>query len=246
MEIVTRTNNGHITVGALVSSFCAKMKAQCIERETFGDIDLNKTFTEFCDAGRDMLRGFVIDEQNKFVYGNLLLWALADGRMQCINPFTHEKQSGNLFKGLYIAGNPGSGKTWATRILNEFCRRAAIKIRFSGREEKLGWTSYHAHDITNGYITYGNTDAYKVLDVLCIQDLGNEPLESVYMGNRANVLAELLEHRGDESHHKLTIITSNLRINDPRIKELYGDRVASRLIGMCNYFELTGNDRRLN
>jgi len=65
----------------------------------------------------------------------------------------------------------------------------------------------------------------------------------LYMGNRINVMRRILEYRGDQSD-QITLITSNLPYNSKKFVELYGDRVASRLNEMCNYFEITGKDRR--
>ena len=79
--------------------------------------------------------------------------------------------------------------------------------------------------------------------MLGIQDLGSEPQESLYMGNRVDVVRQLIEHRGDKTD-EMTLITSNLKINGERLVNRYGDRVASRLVEMCNYFEIKGKDRR--
>ena len=85
--------------------------------------------------------------------------------------------------------------------------------------------------------------AYKTAPMLCIQDLGNEPQEALYMGNRLDVARYIIEYRGD-AHAELTFITSNLRMGGDILKERYGDRVASRLMEMCNYYEIKGKDRR--
>ena len=84
---------------------------------------------------------------------------------------------------------------------------------------------------------------YKKQAMLGIQDLGNEPQESLYMGNRLDVVRNLIEYRGDKQD-EMTFITSNLRINGDILIDRYGDRVASRLVEMCNYFEIKGKDRR--
>ncbi len=63
------------------------------------------------------------------------------------------------------------------------------------------------------------------------------------MGNRLDVLRNVLEYRGDKTD-ELTLITSNLKINGEALSNRYGDRVASRLREMCNYFEIKGKDRR--
>ena len=79
--------------------------------------------------------------------------------------------------------------------------------------------------------------------MLGIQDLGCEPQESLYMGNRVDVVRQLIEYRGDKTD-EITLITSNLKINGEKLVNRYGDRVASRLNEMCNYFEIKGKDRR--
>ena len=40
-----------------------------------------------------------------------------------------------------------------------------------------------------------------------------------------------------------TIITSNLTLDE--VREKLGDRIASRIVGMCHPVRLTGRDRRL-
>jgi len=79
--------------------------------------------------------------------------------------------------------------------------------------------------------------------MLGIQDLGQEPQESLYMGNRVDVVRQLIEYRGDRTD-EITFITSNMKINGDVLMNRYGDRVASRLMEMCNYYEIKGKDRR--
>ncbi len=65
----------------------------------------------------------------------------------------------------------------------------------------------------------------------------------MYMGNRLNVLRAILEYRGDRTD-KITMISSNLPVQHKAFTDKYGDRVASRMCEMCNYYQLTGIDRR--
>ena len=58
-----------------------------------------------------------------------------------------------------------------------------------------------------------------------------------------NVLRAILEYRGDRSD-QITLISSNIPMEHKMFTDKYGDRVASRMREMCNYFELTGQDRR--
>ena len=79
--------------------------------------------------------------------------------------------------------------------------------------------------------------------MLGIQDFGQEPQENLYMGNRIDVVRQLIEYRGDKCD-EMTLITSNMKMQGDVLMNRYGDRVASRLVEMCNYFEIKGKDRR--
>ena len=107
----------------------------------------------------------------------------------------------------------------------------------------LSWAITRADEVCQEYVANGEIQRYKQRAMIGIQDLGQEPKEVLYMGNRLNVLQQLLEYRGDRTD-QLTLITSNLRISSDTLKRDYGDRVQSRLVEMCNYFEIKGRDRR--
>ena len=96
--------------------------------------------------------------------------------------------------------------------------------------------------ICDAYARAGSLVYYQSMRIIGIQDLGSEPRETLYMGNRKEVMREFLELRGD-TPGRLTIITSNF--NYATIRKAYGDRVWSRLHQMCNYVELVGDDMRL-
>lgn len=78
---------------------------------------------------------------------------------------------------------------------------------------------------------------YSRCPILVLDDLGVEKttewaLQTLYI---------ILNNR--YSNYMQTIITSNLTIEE--IGEKLGDRIASRIAGMCKIIKLTGNDRRL-
>ena len=107
------------------------------------------------------------------------------------------------------------------------------------------WSIYRADEVCREWACIGDIQKFKTISILAIQDLGQEQQETLYMGNRMNVLKQLLEYRGDQDG-QLTLITSNLKLSGKKLEELYGDRVQSRLFEMCNYFEIKGKDRRKN
>lgn len=187
---------------------------------------------------------FVIDKNNEYVYRNIVKWIHGDESMQAVDPKTNKLTQGRLKAGIYITGSTGTGKSWCLNILRDYARLIKRPIHFMPDDNRTQfiWASYNASDITNEYLAVGNIREIEDKRMLCIQDLGCEPTEIVYMGNRINVIKSLIERRGDEMNRML-LVTSNIPI--ARIVERYGDRVASRLNQMCNYYILKGDDRRL-
>ncbi len=189
---------------------------------------------------------FTIDENNRFVYENCVRWAIGDVGMRATHPETGAEIAGDLRKGIYIAGTVGSGKSLCMRILKTFCVK--LKVRVAVGKEKvsslLWWPSFRADELAERYGKEGDISEIKSCPVIDIQDLGSEPLETVYMGTRLEVLRGILEFRGDHPGEYLTLLTSNLKMAGDDLKELYGNRVSSRLREMCNYFEIKGKDRR--
>ena len=118
------------------------------------------------------------------------------------------------------------------------------RVNYGGETDcRLWWRIARADEIVSRVIETTSIDEYKKVKILCIQDFGAEPLEAVAMCNRMNVLRTLLEYRGDRSDC-LKMITSNYSLKNPTLTESYGERVTSRLMEMCNYFEIKGKDRR--
>jgi len=193
--------------------------------------------------GKRRNKKFRIDEENRFTYENLIRWVHGDDKMQCIDPKTKNVMPGNLNSGIYIAGNTGTGKSWALEIMAAYCSVDSVAVEVGGKITQLKWPSFRTDAICDVYMTTGMLERFKNARVMAFQDLGSEPMESLYMGNRLNVMRQILENRGDRTD-VITLITSNLPINCQEFTSMYGDRVASRLLEMCNYFEIKGTDRR--
>ena len=153
-----------------------------VKRFQYLPYDLNLALKVVEAIGKKRNPKFIIDDENRFTYENLIRWVHGDPEFKCLNADTKE-------------------------VIN------------------------------------GTFEGFKKMNIIGFQDLGSEPIESLYMGNRINVMRRILEYRGDQSD-QITLITSNLPYNSKKFVELYGDRVASRLNEMCNYFEITGKDRR--
>ena len=208
------------------------------------DLSVDDAMDIVKEIGRGYSSDFVIDQHNEYVYRNIIKWIHGDDSMQAVDPQTNKLTQGRLKAGVYIAGTTGTGKSWCLDILRDYAIEIKAPIHFVPDEHntQLVWSSYNASDITDEYKAEGNIREIESKKLLCIQDLGCEPEEIVYMGNRVSVLKSLIERRGDK-RNRMLLVTSNRPMD--KISSIYGDRVASRLNQMCNYFILLGEDRRI-
>jgi DNA replication protein DnaC len=215
-------------------------------RYQYTDYDINRALEVVEALGKRRNPKFVIDSNNRFTYENFIKWCHCDETMKALNPVTGEIVNGNRKSGIYIGGATGAGKSWCLDLMMEYCMIYRFKIVFNGyeaTETTLNWRSVRADDITDYFCEHGNIRDFKARQILGIQDLGCEPQEVLYMGNRYDVLRQLIEFRGDKTD-EITLITSNMKLGGQNLVNRYGDRVASRLHQMCNYFEIKGKDRR--
>lgn len=216
-----------------------------IQRYQYMQYDMAQAMAIVEAIGKSRNPLFTIDNENRFTYENFIKWCHCDTSMQCLDPDTRTVIPARLKRGIYIAGNTGTGKSWCLEIMLAYAMAMRFKIQFIGDDEprNLWWRIERADAICDAYMDNGSLQTFKNLPLLGIQDMGSEPQETMYMGNRIDVLRQIIEYRGDKAD-QITLITSNMKINGERLKERYGDRVESRLREMCNYFEITGRDRR--
>jgi hypothetical protein len=193
--------------------------------------------------GKQMNPAFVIDDENRWAYTQLVKWLFGDATMQAKDPDTGAVVAGRLNAGIYLAGRTGSGKSWALNILQMLARAYNVQVSLNGVQRCIFWDAVRADQICDQYATSGDLKSYKRAGVLCIQDLGAEPAETLYMGNRLQPAQQVIEYRGDAGG-VITLFSSNLPMSHKMLVDRYGDRVASRLREMCNYIELNGKDRR--
>ena len=120
---------------------------------------------------------FVIDEDNRFTYENFIKWLRGDKTMQALNPNTGEVIQGDLTRGIYIAGNTGSGKSWCLEIMQEYAQVLRLPIEFSYDEDvkPLVWNACRADEICRDWAEIVDIQKIKTRPILAIQDLGQEP-----------------------------------------------------------------------
>lgn len=216
---------------------------QSIIRYQYLPLDMELSLELVEGIGKDRNPKFQIDDENRFTYENLIRWCHCDTEMKCLDPETKRVIPGRLKSGIYIAGNTGSGKSWALEIMAAYSMVYNFQIQMGETKRCLYWGNVRTDTICDEYKMQGTFERFKNMSIIGIQDLGAEPAESMYMGNRENVLRQILEYRGDRTD-LITLITSNLPINHKRLVDRYEERVSSRLNEMCNYFEIKGKDRR--
>ena len=190
---------------------------------------------------------FRIDDNNRFAFLNFIKWLHGDPTMEAIDPDTGKPIPGDLTKGIYLAGSPGTGKTWCMDIMRDYSVTLGIKAEFpdypTPKLHPLTWSVHHAEDICEEYLTKGHIKDLTKSRIIAIQDMGAERKETLYMGNRVDVIRNLIEKRADIPD-VITLATSNMRIQGEVIKERYGDKVFSRMRQMFNYLIISGPDRR--
>lgn len=215
-----------------------------ITRYQYKQFDIEESLQMIEAIGKSRNPAFVIDDDNRFTYTNLVKWVHCDTSMQCLDPETRQPRPARLKKGIYIAGNTGTGKSWALEITLAYSRYMGFQIKFDEDDQPLVFPLLRADDICTRFTEKGTIDNFKKLNIIGVQDLGSEPNECCYMGNRLNVMRNLIEARGDRQD-TISLFTSNIPINHNLLVEQYDERVKSRLMEMCNYFEIRGKDRRM-
>jgi hypothetical protein len=230
-------------ISAIIGKIRERGFFQTIKRFSYVPYDLSVALEIVTAIGRERSGKFVIDEQNRFAYENMIKWVHGDNTFQCIDPESRKPIQGRLHAGIYIAGNTGTGKSWLLDIMAAYSTIDNVQIVTGDTQRCLYWRNFRTDAVCDEYTEKGTFDLFKKAPIVGFQDLGSEPPESMYMGNRINVMRQILEYRGDRTD-QITLITSNLPINHKAFVDRYGDRVSSRLHEMCNYFEIRGTDRR--
>jgi hypothetical protein len=233
-----------VTLEQTVEDMLSRKTFFGVERLKYLPYRLDTALSVFHRIGLEKSKSFTIDRANIWVFQQLVRWAHGD-KFECHNPESDRKQPqkmlGDPNKGIYIAGKTGTGKSWALDILSAYCEVDDMRVRLGKNVHRLSYECFRTDSICEIYSETGTIQRFKQRGVICFQDLGTEPLESLYMGNRISVMQQILESRGDRND-LITLISSNEPMLDLHIK--YGDRVESRIKGMCNYLILNGEDRR--
>lgn len=157
-----------------------------------------------------------------------------------VEAFNIVKNFPNIKKGLYLWGNPGTGKTMLSAIiLTELICRNAVNGRFIKISRNfLGLLKETFNTSSDNYGQSGKIEReLQEVDILVIDDFGVQR-DSMW---EQETLYNLVDARYE--NEKFTIFTSN---NNPltTLKNLSEGRILSRLKEMCRIMELSGEDQR--
>lgn len=157
---------------------------------------------------------------------------------QCVDSVTKWAYGKKDGKGLYLWGPVGTGKTYAAYALHK-------TILANGFTSKIGNSAGILQDIRDDF-RYASRDPYyrnkfddwvEYTGVLIIDDLGAEKPSEWALETFYTMINTRYENK------RITIFTSNYSVEE--IAGRLGDRIASRMVEMCEVIKLDGNDRRL-
>lgn len=148
--------------------------------------------------------------------------------------------------GFFITGDRGVGKTHLAvallkdsikdvRELNDFVTpisRSSLFVSVPELLMELRWSYSGQGEAERGVLV-----RYTSADTLVLDDLGAEKASEWVL----QMLYIIIDRRYRD--FKKTIITSNLSLDE--ISERLGDRIASRIAGMCTIVRMDGEDRRV-
>lgn len=132
-------------------------------------------------------------------------------------------------KGMFIYGPPGTGKTMMAAIIARF-----FSFRFYSFGKMMSSWCSGSSDLSN---ISGN-------EPIVIDDFGSETLSKRY--GVEFPISQLFDERWKAFEYRgvPTIFTSNIR-DDKEVMSMFGERVYSRLFGMCNAVKFDGEDWRI-
>lgn len=149
-------------------------------------------------------------------------------------------------KGIYLHGEIGTGKTHVVCAMKKHYDKPGVDTPNgyqSGRSLMMWNVVDLMHEIRSDF-DRGNMDKHRsderIIDykgVLLLDDLGAEKATEFV----AETLYRIINHR--YVNVLPTVFTSNCTLQ--QLAEKIGDRSTSRITEMCNIYELTGKDRRL-
>ncbi len=146
-------------------------------------------------------------------------------------------------RGLYIFGTTGVGKTYNLKILLKRNHEKGGNAKMYTVPEFLNKLANLRMEMVNDTHQTGRNSGIiqKMLsgdETLILDDLGAETLSERKIEDLYRLINNMYEK------NTTLIISSNLSIQE--LEKKVGDRICSRLVGMCHLIEMQGEDKRLS
>ena len=146
----------------------------------------------------------------------------------------------SLRKGIWLAGNTGSGKTLLLEIFSKYKLKHVPFEMISTREMNRRFNSKGHDGIAKYSYDSVRTNATSITSInhVAFDDLGNEESETVYFNNIISVMEHVLDerYRHFTKHQLITHVTTNMTLD--QVGETYGNRIKSRVNEMFNIIYL--------
>ncbi len=139
-------------------------------------------------------------------------------------------------RGLFIFGAKGAGKSQAMKIFSGLFGIDFIPV----------WDFAHDYAVGKAEGFWYTADRYRNSHLI-VDDLGNED-DIKSFGNQlpmSDFLRKRADYFFDNPRKHFTFFTSDATSRDEIINR-YGDTVFSRIVGMCDFIEFKGHDRRFD
>lgn len=146
--------------------------------------------------------------------------------------------------GLFLCGGAGNGKTTILHALQNLTNLLRSDEAWSSRQDEYpirGYMFITAKDLVLLAKAYNNptreneSEVYKfkrlrTIEILAIDDLGQEPKESIHYGDFVTAAMDILSYRYEEQF--CTLVSSNLAATE--IATYYDERIADRFREMMH------------
>lgn len=173
---------------------------------------------------------FEIDDHNRKIMNSIFRYAIK-----------HPDSPLDPNKGLFLYGEPGTGKSTIMLILAEFIRAINPKEAFKLVNTAFIAAQYAADGIQALEDSTWNRGASGIRPVpRAFDELGREPNPAISYGTSLNTMRYILELR--YTAKSITHATTNMHPN--MLKEAYGYHIADRAVEMFNFIEFKGPTRR--
>ncbi len=127
--------------------------------------------------------------------------------------------------GIMLCGGVGNGKSTMMKAIQSLLIHLDIQVHYNTSFETLGMKIISAKELSRIIrVDSNNLLHYQDLNMLGIDDLGEEETEMMDYGNRVTPVIDLLSYRYDRM--LFTMVTTNL--TPKQIRSNYGDRIADR------------------